>query len=105
MASPPCEAVMVHEPAPVMCRVPGDGLLTVQLPLGAKLTGKPEVAVALIPKSGSPNVLFAKAPKLIVWFALMFVRLKFAVPVMPLPVAGTLYGPPTVAFAVAEALA
>ena len=44
-ASPGWEAVIVHEPAPVMCTVPGDGLVTVQLPLAARLTGKPELAL------------------------------------------------------------
>ena len=57
---------MVQEPAPVMCTVPGDGLVTVHCPLALKLTGKPEDAVALTGKSGSPNVLFAKGPNVIV---------------------------------------
>src|ERR1700752_2970567 len=74
-ASPPCEAVMVQAPAPVIWTVPGDGLVTVQLPLAAKLTVRPEVAVALIPKSASPKVLFARAPNVIVWFALAMLKL------------------------------
>ena len=48
---PACEAVIVHEPGPVRCTV---ALLTVQLPLAANETGKPEEAVALTVKSGSP---------------------------------------------------
>ena len=58
--------MIVHEPAPVRWTVPGAGIVTVQLPLAVKPTGNPELAVALTAKSGSPNVLFAKAPKLIV---------------------------------------
>ena len=85
--------------------MPGDGLVTVQLPLAAKLTAKPEVADALTPKSGSPKVLFAKTPNVIVWLAFKLVRAKLAVPVMPLPVAATLYGPPAVALAIADELA
>ena len=50
---------MVQEPAPVMCTVPGDGLVTVHCPLALKLTGKPEDADALTGKSGSPKLLFA----------------------------------------------
>src|SRR4051794_5689108 len=88
-----------------MCTVPGDGVVTVQLPLAAKLTGNPELAAALTAKSASPNVLLASAPNVIVWLPFVFVRLKLAVPVMPTPVAVTLYGPPAVPFAVAVALA
>jgi hypothetical protein len=55
--------------------VPGDGLVTVQLPLAAKLTGKPEVAVPLTSKSGSLNVLFARAANVIVWLPLLIVKL------------------------------
>ncbi len=54
---------MVHEPAPVRCTVLP---LIVQLPVALKLTGRPELAVALTLKSASPNVLFAKAPNVIV---------------------------------------
>jgi hypothetical protein len=69
---------MVHEPAPVRCTVPGDGLVTVQLPVGVKLAAKPEEAVALTLKSASPNVLFARDPNVIVWFALLTVSVKLA---------------------------
>jgi hypothetical protein len=65
-ALPLCEAVMRHEPAPVMCTVPGAGLVTVQLPLAAKPTGNPDEVVALTPKSASPKVLFVNALKVIV---------------------------------------
>src|SRR5262249_3620448 len=88
-----------------MCTVPGEGLVTVQLPPAAKLTGKPEVAVALMPKSAAPKVWSAMAAKLIVWLPLVFVRLKKAAPVIPTPLATTLYGPPAMPLAVAEALA
>ena len=44
----------------------------------AKLTGKPEVAVALTAKSGSPNSLFANAPNVITWSALPTVSVKLA---------------------------
>src|SRR3954452_16070958 len=41
---------------------------TVQFPLALKPTDRPELAVALTVKSASPNVLFASAPKVMVWF-------------------------------------
>ena len=41
----------------------------------AKLTGKPEEAVAATLKSGSPNVLLAIAPNVIVWFAFAMLKL------------------------------
>ena len=63
---PACEAVMEQEPALVTCTVPGDGLVTVHCPLALKLTGKPEDADALTVKSGSPKVLGANAPNVIV---------------------------------------
>lgn len=54
---------MVHEPAPVrLTRVPA----TLQLPAAAKLTGRPEVAVALTLKGRSPKILPASAPKVMV---------------------------------------
>ena len=66
VTSPGWDAVIVHDPAPVKCTVPGDGLVTVQLPLAAKLTGNPEDAVALTMKSASPNVLFDNGSNVIV---------------------------------------
>src|SRR2546427_6304032 len=62
---------MVQEPAPMMWTVLP---LTVQLPAAEKLTDKPELAVALTAKSGSPNVLPASVPNVIVWFALAMVN-------------------------------
>src|SRR6266508_822906 len=41
----------------------------VQFPLALKDTGRPDEAEAETAKSGSPNVLFASAPKVIVWLA------------------------------------
>src|ERR1043165_4112269 len=61
---------MVHVPAPVMWTVEP---LTVQLPVAAKLTARPEDAVALTLKSASPKVLPRRAPKVIVWSALLTV--------------------------------
>src|SRR5438045_247963 len=66
-----------------MWTVPGDGLVTVQLPLAIKLTGNPEEAVALILKSGSTNVLFASGPNVIVWLALLIVSVKLASVAVP----------------------
>ena len=53
----------VHEPVDVRCTVEPD---TVQLPAAAKDTGRPDDAVALTVKSGSPNVLSGSAPNEIV---------------------------------------
>src|SRR6266700_499778 len=64
---PACEAVTVHEPAPVMWTVEP---ATVQLPLAAKVTVRLEDAVALTAKSASPKFFAPSAPKVIVWFAL-----------------------------------
>src|SRR5215510_2507780 len=58
---------MVQEPAPVMCTVEP---LTVQLPRALKLTARPDDAVALTLKSGSPKVFPASGAKLMVWSAL-----------------------------------
>src|SRR6267143_1330194 len=51
-------------------------------------------------KSGSPNVLLANAPNVIVWFPFVLVRLKFAVGKPAPRLARTLYGPPAVPLAV-----
>ena len=67
-ALPGCEAITVHSPTPVRCAV---APLTVQRPLPANETGKPEDAVAETRKSGAPNVLFESGPKLIDWLALV----------------------------------
>src|SRR6266850_1552525 len=71
LLSPACDAVMVQEPAPVIWTELPE---TVQLPVAEKLTDKPELAVALTAKSGSPKVLPASAPNVIVWFALAIVN-------------------------------
>ncbi len=49
----------MHAPAPVKCTVEP---LTLQLPVAAKVTLRPELAVALTVKSGSPYVLFVSGP-------------------------------------------
>src|SRR5438552_18808307 len=66
LLSPACDAVIVQEPAPVMCTVEP---VTVQLPLAPKVTARLEDAVALTVKSGSPKVWSGSAAKLIVWAA------------------------------------
>src|SRR3954465_13195899 len=45
-----------------------------QPPLAVNATGKPDEAVALTVKGGSPKRLFGSAPKLIVWLALRIVN-------------------------------
>ena len=65
-ALPVCDAVIVHEPAPVTCTVDP---ATVQLPAAANVTGSPDDAVALTVKSASPKVLSGRAANVIVWFA------------------------------------
>src|SRR2546426_4725182 len=64
-ALPACDAVIVQEPAARIRTVPGAGVVTRQLLfalLALKLTGKPDEAVGFTMKSGSPKVLFARAP-------------------------------------------
>jgi len=58
--------VIVHEPAPVRCTVVP---LTVQVPVAAKETFRPDDAVALTLKSALPSLLPVSAPNAIVWFA------------------------------------
>jgi hypothetical protein len=48
---PGCDAVTVHEPAPLKWTA---APLTVQFPLVANVTAKPELADAVTVKSGSP---------------------------------------------------
>src|SRR5205807_10638443 len=71
LLSPACEAVIVQYQVPVMCTVEP---VTLQLPPAPKVTARLEVALALTLKSGSPKVLSARVPKLIVWSALVTVR-------------------------------
>src|SRR5258708_26309602 len=54
--------------------------VTVQLPLAAKLTVRPEDEVALTLKSASPQVALASAPKVIVW--LIFDTVRSALPLL-----------------------
>jgi hypothetical protein len=70
---PGCEAGIVHEPAPVRRTC---APVTVQLPLAPNVTGRPDEALALTVKSGSPNVLLGSDPKVMVWpaFAIENVR-------------------------------
>src|SRR3989442_15713919 len=81
-AVPACDAVIVQEPGARIRTVPGAGVVTRQLLFGLlalKLTGNPEDAVGFTMKSGSPNVLLAIAPNVIVWFPFKLVSAKFAV--------------------------
>ena len=73
MSFPACAAVIVQLPPPVRCTVVP---LTVQLPLAVKLTYRPEEAVALTVKSGSPKVLFATGTNVIVWLALRMLKVR-----------------------------
>ena len=47
---------------------------SVQAPLALNVTGRPDEAVALMVKGGSPKRLFGSAPKLIVWLALRMLK-------------------------------
>src|SRR4029077_17775231 len=67
LALPACEAVMVHNPAPLMWI---NELVTPQFPLAAKVTARLEVAVAPTAKSGSPKFLLPNAANVIVWLPL-----------------------------------
>lgn len=64
--SPGCEAVTVQLPAPLMVMVAPFVPPEAQLPEAAKLTARPEVAVALTLNDWSPKVLFDRAPNVIV---------------------------------------
>ena len=70
--SPGCDAVIVQDPAPVIVTV---AVAIVQLPLALKLTTSPDDAVALTVNVGSPKVLAANAPNVIVWLAFATARL------------------------------
>ena len=61
-ASPSCDAVIVHDPSPVMCTVVPE---TVHRPLAANDTSKPESDVALTLKSGSLMDLLGSGLKVI----------------------------------------
>src|SRR6185503_12771604 len=66
-ASPACDAVTVHEPAPVMCTV-ADAM--VHAPLAASVTGSPDDALALTSKSASSQTWSAIGASVIVWSSL-----------------------------------
>ena len=74
--SPACDAVITHAPAPLMCTCAGDVVeLSVHGPdATASETVKPELEVAEIPKSASPNVLSVIAPNVIIWSAFAIVN-------------------------------
>ena len=57
---PTCNAVMVQDPTTPTVTVFPD---TMQLPEAENVTGNPEVAVALMVKGESPNVLFERGGK------------------------------------------
>src|SRR5436190_1844801 len=61
---------MVQEPTSVRWTTAPFGV-TVHGPVAAKLTARPESAVALTGKSGSPKVFVARGPKVMVWLALV----------------------------------
>jgi hypothetical protein len=72
----PCwDAVIVHEPAPVMCTLAPE---TVQFPVGANDTGNVDEAVALTPKSESPYVFPGSAANAIVWLAFVIEKVRAA---------------------------
>src|SRR2546428_839540 len=67
VAFPPCEAVTVQLPAPVIVIVAPLVPPLVQLPVAPKLTVSPDEAVALTTNGGSPKVLPASAANVMVW--------------------------------------
>ena len=73
MAFPACDAVTVHEPAPEMCTV---APVMVHFADAANDTARPEDALALTAKSALPNVLAARTPKVIVWFAFAIANVR-----------------------------
>jgi hypothetical protein len=75
--------------------------LTVQTPAGAavKLTGKPEVAVAATLSEPALNSCPLNGANWMVWAPGVFVSAKLAVPVIPVTLAVTTYGPPARLFA------
>src|SRR5712691_35997 len=92
VVSPACDAVIMQLPEPVKwTRLPA----TVQLPLALTLTGGLEEAVALTLKSGSPYVLSASTPNVIVWLNLTAtVALLLTAPRLSMTCRLTTDGPP-----------
>src|SRR5438445_4147884 len=66
--SPACVARMVQVPTATSVTVEPDTVQT-EVVCELKLTGKPELAVALTVNGALPNNRFASAPKVMVWLA------------------------------------
>src|SRR5262249_35462774 len=71
LVSPAWAGVMVQVPAPMRWTVAPD---TLHAPPAANVTARPEDAVALTLKSGSPTILLGSAAKVMVWAALAMVN-------------------------------
>src|SRR5580704_17293406 len=65
---PGCVAWMVHIPTPTSVTV-FPATLQTAVAVEVKLTAKPELAVALTRNTGCPYLLFANAPKVMVWLS------------------------------------
>ena len=63
MLSPPCDAVIVHDPGPVRCTVAPE---IEHCPAAPNVTANPDVAVALTSKSASVGRLSASGANEIV---------------------------------------
>jgi len=68
LALPACVAWMVQVPAAASVTVAPDVVHTAEV-VEAKLTARPEEAVALTVNGAEPNALFESAPKVMVWLA------------------------------------
>ena len=68
MALPVCVALMVQVPVATRVTVVPDTVQTAGV-VEAKLTVRPEVAVALTVNGGVPKCWFGKAAKVMVWLA------------------------------------
>ncbi len=73
LALPAWSASIVQVPAATMWTVVPDTVQTGAV-AEVKVTARPEEAVALMPKSGSPRALSARVPKAIVWLPLATVK-------------------------------
>jgi hypothetical protein len=67
-------ASTITVPAPVKVTV--EPFIVAGPDLIANVTGNPDDALALTLNGGSPKVLSARAPKLIVWFAFATLKLR-----------------------------
>jgi hypothetical protein len=72
---PPCVAWMVHVPTATNVTVPPDTVQTDEV-VEAKLTAKPELAVALTAKGAVPNAWLDSAPNVIVWLPAVTAKLS-----------------------------